>query len=187
MTSAPTTTASYAETIAAGRATLGIELGSTRIKACLIGDDPSVVIASGSHEWENQLVDGVWTYALDDVWTGLQAAYADLVADIRHRYDVEPTGFAAIGVSAMMHGYLAFDSDGELLVPFRTWRNTSTGEAATELHGVVRRQHPAAVVDCAPAPGRARRRAACAADSTCHHPCRLRARETHGFAGARGR
>jgi len=125
-----------AETIAAGRATLGIELGSTRIKACLIGDDPSVVIASGAHEWENQLVDGVWTYSLDDVWAGLQAAYADLVADIRQRYSVEPTAFTAIGVSAMMHGYLAFDADGELLVPFRTWRNTSTGEAAAELTGL---------------------------------------------------
>ena len=127
---------SHAETIAAGRATLGIELGSTRIKACLIGDDPSVVIASGAHEWENQLVDGVWTYSLDDVWAGLRAAYADLVADIRQRYSVEPTAFAAIGVSAMMHGYLAFDADGELLVPFRTWRNTSTGEAAAELTGL---------------------------------------------------
>jgi len=131
-----TTPATEAEAIAAGRATLGIELGSTRIKACLIGDDPSVVIASGSHEWENQLVDGVWTYALDDVWTGLQAAYADLVADVRQRYAVEPTAFAAIGVSAMMHGYLAFDGEGELLVPFRTWRNTSTGEAAAELTGL---------------------------------------------------
>jgi sugar (pentulose or hexulose) kinase len=127
---------SDAEAISAGRAALGIELGSTRIKACLIGDDPSVVIASGAHEWENQLVDGVWTYSLDDVWAGLQAAYADLVADVRQRHDVEPTAFAAIGVSAMMHGYLAFDADGELLVPFRTWRNTSTGDAAAELTGL---------------------------------------------------
>lgn len=125
-----------ADTITAGRAVLGIELGSTRIKACLIGDDPSEVIASGSHEWENQLVDGVWTYALDDVWSGLQAAYADLVADIRRSYDVEPTGFAAIGISAMMHGYLAFDASGDLLTPFRTWRNTTTGDAATELTGL---------------------------------------------------
>ncbi|WP_309712664.1 FGGY-family carbohydrate kinase [Pseudolysinimonas sp.] len=124
------------DTIVAGRAVLGIELGSTRIKACLIGDDPSDVIASGSHEWENQLVDGVWTYALDDVWSGLQAAYADLVADVRRSYSVEPTGFAAIGISAMMHGYLAFDSEGESLVPFRTWRNTTTGDAATELTGL---------------------------------------------------
>lgn len=125
-----------ADAITQGRAVLGIELGSTRIKACLIGDDPSEVIASGSHEWENQLVDGVWTYALDDVWAGLQAAYADLVADARARHGVEPTAFAAVGISAMMHGYLAFDSSGELLAPFRTWRNTTTGDAATELTGL---------------------------------------------------
>jgi sugar (pentulose or hexulose) kinase len=125
-----------ADAITQGRAVLGIELGSTRIKACLIGDDPSEVIASGSHEWENQLVDGVWTYALDDVWAGLQAAYGDLVADARTRHGVAPTAFAAVGISAMMHGYLAFDANDELLVPFRTWRNTSTGDAATELTGL---------------------------------------------------
>ena len=109
---------------------LGIELGSTRIKACLVaGDDPSIILATGSHEWENQLVDGVWTYSLDEVWSGLQSAYADLVANLGS----SPTGFAAMGVSAMMHGYLAFDAAGEQLVPFRTWRNTSTGPAAAEL------------------------------------------------------
>ncbi|MDN3495752.1 FGGY-family carbohydrate kinase [Planococcus sp. APC 4015] len=111
-------------------AVLGIELGSTRIKACLIDpDDPTTVLAVGSHEWENEFTDRVWTYPLDAVWSGLQAAYADLVAGL----DAKPTTFAAIGVSAMMHGYLAFDADGELLVPFRTWRNTSTGPAAAEL------------------------------------------------------
>jgi sugar (pentulose or hexulose) kinase len=116
---------------------LGIELGSTRIKACLVdAGDPTVVLASGAHEWENQFVDGVWTYALDDVWAGLQAAYADLVADLTQQGSPAPTEFAAIGVSAMMHGYLAFDADDELLVPFRTWRNTSTGDAATELTGL---------------------------------------------------
>jgi sugar (pentulose or hexulose) kinase len=115
-------------------AVLGIELGSTRIKACLVdAADPAVVVASGSHEWENQLVDGVWTYALDDVWAGLQAAYADLVADLTRQGRPAPTELTAIGISAMMHGYLAFDAAGELLVPFRTWRNTSTGDAATEL------------------------------------------------------
>ncbi len=116
-----------------GRTSLGIELGSTRIKACLVGEDPTSVLAVGSHEWENRFVDRVWTYSLEDVWSGLQAAYADLVADVRRRYDVEPQTFGAIGVSAMMHGYLAFDADDELLVPFRTWRNTSTGPAAAEL------------------------------------------------------
>lgn len=116
-----------------GRTSLGIEFGSTRIKACLVGEDPTQVLAVGSHEWENEFVDRRWTYSLDAVWSGLQAAYADLVADLRRRYDVQPETFGAIGVSAMMHGYLAFDADDELLVPFRTWRNTSTGPAAAEL------------------------------------------------------
>ncbi|WP_066514928.1 xylulokinase [Curtobacterium ammoniigenes] len=118
--------------IADGRATLGIEFGSTRIKACLI-DAEFRVIASGSHDWENDLVDGRWTYADDAIWSGMQDAYAALVADVRAQYDITPTAYQAIGVSAMMHGYLALDADGELLVPFRTWRNTSTGPAATAL------------------------------------------------------
>ncbi|UXZ56997.1 xylulokinase [Curtobacterium sp. Arg-1] len=115
-----------------GRTTLGIELGSTRIKACLVDED-LVPIAAGSHEWENEYVDGRWTYSLDAVETGLRAAYAALVADVESLYDVTPTTFRAVGVSAMMHGYLAFDAAGELLVPFRTWRNTSTGPAAERL------------------------------------------------------
>lgn len=122
------------DAIAAGRTALGIELGSTRIKACLVdADDPSIVLAVGAHEWENAYVDRLWTYSLDSVWDGLRAAYAALVADAQDRYGVTPTGFGALGVSAMMHGYLAFDGGGELLVPFRTWRNTSTGPAAREL------------------------------------------------------
>jgi len=119
--------------ILAGRTSLGIELGSTRIKACLIGSDPSDVLATGSSDWENRLEDGRWTYGLDEVWAGLQAAFAGLVADAHDRYGVRPTSFGAIGISAMMHGYLAFDADGDLLVPFRTWRNTSTSVAAAEL------------------------------------------------------
>ena len=115
-----------------GRTTLGIELGSTRIKASLV-DEHLVPIASGSHEWENELVDGRWTYSLDAVRTGLQACYADLVADVERQYGVRPETYRAIGVSAMMHGYLALDADGELLVPFRTWRNTSTGPASEAL------------------------------------------------------
>jgi sugar (pentulose or hexulose) kinase len=122
-----------AAVIEAGRGVLGIEFGSTRIKACLVGDDPSTVLASGAYEWQNELVDGVWTYSLDTVWAGVQAAYADLLVDIDRRFHVVPTSFRAIGVSAMMHGYLAFDEGGELLVPFRTWRNTSTANAAAEL------------------------------------------------------
>ncbi|MGD8167431.1 xylulokinase [Herbiconiux sp. P16] len=121
------------EAILSGRTSLGIELGSTRIKACLIGDDPSTVLAVGSHDWENQFVDRMWTYSLDEVWSGLQDAYADLVADVERRYGLRPDNYGAIGVSAMMHGYLAFDAAGELLVPFRTWRNTTTGPAAAEL------------------------------------------------------
>ena len=131
--SSPQADADARTAILDGRTSLGIEFGSTRIKACLVGEDPTVVLAVGSHEWENRFVDRVWTYSLEDVWSGLQAAYADLVADVQRRYDVTPQTFGAIGVSAMMHGYLAFDANDELLVPFRTWRNTSTGPAAAEL------------------------------------------------------
>jgi len=122
-----------ADVIAAGRTALGIELGSTRIKACLIDAEDATVLAVGSHAWENQYVDGVWTYDLADVWTGLQAAYAALAADVQVRHGVALDTVGSIGVSAMMHGYLAFDAAGELLTPFRTWRNTSTGRAAAEL------------------------------------------------------
>lgn len=118
--------------IAEGTATLGIELGSTRIKACLIGPDAEV-LAVGVHDWENRLENGVWTYALDEVWSGLRAAYGDLLRDVEARHGVDIRSLGAIGVSAMMHGYLAFDGDDELLVPFRTWRNTSTGAASEEL------------------------------------------------------
>lgn len=110
---------------------LGIELGSTRIKACLIGADHTP-LATGSHAWENQFVDRLWTYSLDDVWSGLRAAVADLLSDAKSK-GVDTTGIAGLGISAMMHGYLAFDSADELLVPFRTWRNTNTGPAAAEL------------------------------------------------------
>lgn len=125
---------SAADQIARGRTTLGIELGSTRIKACLIdADDPTTVLAVGAHEWENAFVDRLWTYAEADIWTGLRAAFAALADDVRatHGQSLETVG--AIGVSAMMHGYLALDDRGELLVPFRTWRNTNTGAAAAEL------------------------------------------------------
>ncbi|WP_285115081.1 FGGY-family carbohydrate kinase [Leifsonia sp. fls2-241-R2A-40a] len=122
------------DAIAQGRTALGIEFGSTRIKACLVdADDPSHVLAVGAHDWENAYVDRLWTYSLDDVWTGVQAAYAALVADAEARHGIAPTRVGALGVSAMMHGYLAFDDAGELLVPFRTWRNTNTGAAAREL------------------------------------------------------
>jgi sugar (pentulose or hexulose) kinase len=121
-----------AAAITSGRTALGIELGSTRIKAVLIGPDHAS-LAVGSHDWENQLVDRLWTYSLDAVWTGVQQSVAALAEDVRRRHGVELTGVGALGVSAMMHGYLAFDADGELLAPFRTWRNTNTGPAAERL------------------------------------------------------
>jgi len=112
---------------------LGIELGSTNIKAVLIGPDAEV-LATGSAAWENQLgPDRLWTYSLDDVWAGIQSAVARMRDDAAAKHGVRPKAFAAIGISAMMHGYLAFDAAGQLLVPFRTWRNTNTGEAAAEL------------------------------------------------------
>ncbi len=114
------------------KAALGIELGSTRIKAVLV-DEQSRPIASGSHTWENHLENGVWTYSLDEVWSGLQACYRDLNEDVNRRFGTQLTRVAAIGVSAMMHGYLAFDKNNALLVPFRTWRNTMTDEAARAL------------------------------------------------------
>ena len=112
-----------------GSAVLGIEFGSTRIKSVLIGPDHSV-IASGSHEWENDFVSGIWTYSEDAVLKGLRASYADLKKDAREKYGIVPSRLSAVGISAMMHGYLPFDADMNLLVPFRTWRNTITGEAA---------------------------------------------------------
>ncbi len=119
-------------TIESGKAVLGIEFGSTRIKAVLI-DENNNPIAQGSHEWENQLVNGLWTYSLEAIWFGVQDCYRDLRANVQAQYGVELTELAAIGVSAMMHGYMPFDKDGEMLAPFRTWRNTNTGEAAAIL------------------------------------------------------
>ena len=107
------------------RAVLGIELGSTRIKAVLIGPDHTP-IASGDHGWENRYEDGVWTYHMDDVWAGLQDAYRKLCADVEAKCGEKLTKVAAMGFSAMMHGYLPLDGNGALLVPFRTWRNTMT-------------------------------------------------------------
>src|SRR4051795_440467 len=125
-------TSDAGEAIPSGRTALGIELGSTRIKAVLIGPDHAP-LAVGSSDWENQLVDRRWTYSLDAVWSGLQQSFAALSADVRRRHGVELAGVGALGVSAMMHGYLAFDAEGALLAPFRTWRNTNTGRAAERL------------------------------------------------------
>ena len=120
------------QTIESGKAVLGIEFGSTRIKAVLVNED-NVPIAQGSYEWENQLVDGLWTYSKEVIWFGLQQCYAELRSEVRKLYGVEIEHLAAIGISAMMHGYMPFNKEGHLLVPFRTWRNTNTGPAAAEL------------------------------------------------------
>ena len=114
--------------ILANKTALGIEFGSTRIKAVLV-DDKNQPIASGAHEWENRYENGVWTYSLDDIWTGIQDCYQDMAKDVKAKYDIELESVGAFGVSAMMHGYMPFNKEGELLVPFRTWRNNITGEA----------------------------------------------------------
>ncbi|MER2064459.1 MAG: FGGY family carbohydrate kinase, partial [Alkalibacterium sp.] len=115
-----------------GKKVLGIEFGSTRIKAVLI-DDRYEPLVSGAHEWENQLIDGFWTYSIDEVWSGLQHAYQKLADSYKENYGEALTQIDAIGFSGMMHGYLAFDKNESLLVPFRTWRNTTTEEAASQL------------------------------------------------------
>ncbi|NDL68356.1 xylulokinase [Anaerotalea alkaliphila] len=120
------------DAIAEGRTALGIELGSTRIKAVLVGEDDTPV-ASGSHDWSNSHVDGIWTYGVDEVWKGVQDAYGKMAADVKARYGVELARVGAIGFSGMMHGYMAFDKEDNLLVPFRTWRNNITSEAAEAL------------------------------------------------------
>ncbi len=118
--------------IESGRAVLGIEFGSTRIKAVLV-DEENKPIAQGSHTWENQLIDGLWTYSIQAIWEGLQDCYASLRQNVKEQYGIEITRLAAIGISAMMHGYMPFGEDDKILVPFRTWRNTNTGQAAEEL------------------------------------------------------
>ncbi len=107
------------QAILEGRTVLGIEFGSTRIKGVLL-DDKNQMLASGGHSWENRLENGIWTYHLDDVWNGVQDCFRDLNKNIKETYDVELETIGALGISAMMHGYLAFDNNGELLVPFRT-------------------------------------------------------------------
>lgn len=124
--------AEIAQMIQSGQTTLGIELGSTQIKSVLITKDFKP-IASGSFLWENSLKDGVWTYSLKDVWQGIEKSYVQLAADVVSKYHVKIEKIGAIGVSAMMHGYLAFDKNDQQLVPFRTWRNTITGDAAEAL------------------------------------------------------
>ena len=120
------------EAINNGKIVLGIEFGSTRIKAVLIGED-HVPIASGSYKWENRYEDGIWTYSLDDVWAGLHESYLKLSNEVLEKFNSPLQTVSAIGFSGMMHGYMAFDREGNLLVPFRTWRNNITGRAAEQL------------------------------------------------------
>lgn len=115
-----------------GRTALGIEFGSTRIKAVLVGED-NAPIASGSHDWENRYVDNIWTYTLEDIWNGIKDSYQKMAQDVKNLYGVTLKNIGAIGISGMMHGYMAFNEAGELLVPFRTWRNTMTEQASREL------------------------------------------------------
>ncbi len=120
------------QVVTSGRTALGIEFGSTRIKAVLV-DETHQPIAMGTHDWENRLENNIWTYSLEDIWNGLQDCYRSLAGDVREKCGQELTTIGSIGFSGMMHGYMAFDRDGKLLVPFRTWRNTMTGEACKEL------------------------------------------------------
>lgn len=120
------------EMILNNKTALGIEFGSTRIKAVLV-DETNAPIASGSYDWENRLEDGIWTYHLEDIKAGLQGSYKALAEDVKERYGVELTSVGALGISAMMHGYMPFNKEGELLVPFRTWRNNITAQASEEL------------------------------------------------------
>ncbi len=130
--------------IESGKTFLGVEFGSTRIKAVLI-DENHRPLASGSHEWENRLENGVWTYHLEDVWTGLQESIRKLRAEVRQQYGASLETTAAIGFSAMMHGYLPFDRADNLLTPFRTWRNTMTGRGRRKTHRLAPFQHPPAL------------------------------------------
>lgn len=132
---------SAVEAIQRGETSLGIELGSTRIKAVLIGEDHKP-LASGSYDWENQYVDQIWTYSLEDIWRGLQGCYQSLKEDVWKQYQITLKRVGSLGISAMMHGYMAFDRDGELLVPFRTWRNNITEEATKILTPLFGQQIP---------------------------------------------
>ena len=120
------------QAILAGKTALGIELGSTRIKAVLIGPDHRV-LATGSYSWENRLENDLWTYRLEDAVAGVQASFRELAENINNKYGVELTTLGALGISGMMHGYLPLDAQGNQLAPFLTWRNTNTVQAADEL------------------------------------------------------
>ena len=146
---------------------LGIEFGSTRIKAVLIGPEHTP-LAQGDYTWENQLHNGIWTYPLEQVWQGLQSAYAALAADVQQKYGCTLTKVGCIGISAMMHGYLAFDANGELLVPQHHHRRSGRGADCG-----VRLQHPPALEHCPPVPGYAEQRRASVQAGLFYHAGRL--------------
>lgn len=120
------------ELIDAGNTAIGIELGSTRIKTVLIGPNHEI-LASGSHDWENDSVNGIWTYSLEDIWNGVQDSYRKMAEDAEKQYGTFIRTAKGIGISAMMHGYMVFDKNDRLLTPFRTWRNNITGQASEAL------------------------------------------------------
>ena len=128
-------------TIENGNAVLGIELGSTRIKAVLVNED-KIPVACGSHDWESRYENGIWTYSLEDIWSGLQDSYAKMAQDVKKQYGISLKRVKAMGFSAMMHGYMAFDAHDRLLVPFRTWRINITREASEKLTELFRYQIP---------------------------------------------
>lgn len=169
--------AHIAEKIRAGKTTLGIEFGSTRIKAVLI-DDNFQTIASGDYSWASHLEDGLWSYTTEEIWGGLQSAYASMANDVETAYGEKLTHVGHIGFSAMMHGYLAFDEAGELWVPFRTWQNTHLRSSQEALRAVPV-QHPRALVHRSPVPGRAQQGRARLQGGLLHHTRRLRALEAH--------
>jgi len=123
------------KSIEEGKTSIGIELGSTRIKTVLIGEDYTP-IASGSYDWENSNINNIWTYSIDDIWKGLQGSYQSMVSSVKDKYGVVLMSTRSIGISGMMHGYMVFDINDNLLTPFRTWRNNFTGQASTELTGL---------------------------------------------------
>ena len=123
--------------IESGQAVLGIEFGSTRIKAVLVNPDGNI-LETGIFDWENHLESGIWTYGEEEIWNGLQHCYKNLVSNVSQSYGAELTRLSSIGISAMMHGYMAFDKNGLLLTPFRTWRNNITTEAAKQLSSLFR-------------------------------------------------
>ena len=161
-----------------GEVFLGMELGSTRIKAVLI-DNTYAPIASGGYNWENRLEGGYWTYHLDEVWAGVQESFRELAKDVNEKYGAALTKVASMGISAMMHGYLAFDKDGNQLCPFRTWRNTSAEEAAKVLSGKFNFNMLFAVERGPSVPGHAGPRGPREGCRLYHHPVRLCALEAY--------